>query len=154
MTPRVLVVFLAAVPCGCSSQADYLIDRAVLAAQAPQALDAIIPARRAADGQSAHVRLRALDLSSSTSVDLNTVRVLARARNPLVTAGSVLTWIGTAISLGGTFVAVAGKGRGDDGLFLIGGITALAAEPLMLTGTGLWIAGANRRPYEVQTPIP
>jgi hypothetical protein len=56
-----------------------------------------------------------------------------------------MVWIGTAISLAGTVIAIAGSGD----LRFAGEITALSAEPIMLTGTGLWIAGAARRPFEV-----
>ena len=72
--------------------------------------------------------------------------------NRMITAGSILTWIGTAVSLAGTVMVAVGKVQDSTPLFYAGGISALAAEPIMWTGTGLWIAGAMRRPYAVPPP--
>ncbi|MBL9044909.1 MAG: hypothetical protein JNM83_25095 [Myxococcales bacterium] len=72
--------------------------------------------------------------------------------NRMITAGSVLTWIGTAVSLAGTVMVAVGKVQDSTPLFYAGGISALAAEPIMWTGTGLWIAGAMRRPSEAPPP--
>ena len=72
--------------------------------------------------------------------------------NRMITAGSVLTWIGTAVSLAGTVMVAVGKVQDSTPLFYAGGISALVVEPIMWTGTGLWIAGAMRRPYAVPPP--
>lgn len=72
--------------------------------------------------------------------------------NRMITAGSILTWIGTAVSLAGTVMVAVGKVQDSTPLFYAGGISALAAEPIMWTGTGLWIAGAMRRPSEAPPP--
>src|SRR5207244_1442587 len=79
-----------------------------------------------------------------SSVDLHTTRgsgdqleVVARAPSKLVLAGSLLTWIGTAISLTGTVLFIAYRDGGDKYWAGIG--LAVSAEAVMWTGTGLWI---------------
>ena len=140
---------------GCVSHERYTVSRAELVTvaelraqgRAPQAIAAL----REQDGKAAAVRLSALRYDPNRLPNTELVSVEARAKNRLVTAGSVFTWVGTAISLFGTGLFAAGRLRSDDGLFLIGAVMSLSAEPIMWTGTGLWIGGALRRPYEVTT---
>lgn len=161
---RTLPVVLFALGAGCVSHERYLISRSELVAVAQartqgnadgngpdfvaDAMPASVPAVRVKDQKPVRVRTSALRFDPARLPDTEIVSIEARALNRMVTAGSVLTWIGTAISLVGTGLVAAGKLRGDDGLFAIGGVMALSAEPIMWTGTGLWIGGALRRPYE------
>lgn len=161
---RRLPIVLFALGTGCVSHERYLISRSELVAVAQArtqgnaegnppdgAVDTetgSVPAVRVKDQKPVRVRTRALRFDPARLPETELISIEARALNRMVTAGSVLTWIGTAISLVGTGLVAAGKLRGDDGLFVVGGVMALSAEPIMWTGTGLWIGGALRRPYE------
>ena len=143
-----LVVALGAA--GCTTHEAYLVERAPLVALARLPADAppaAVPAVRASDGRATFVRARALafDPLHADALPPGPSRVEARSLNRLIAAGSALTWIGTAISLAGTVVFAAG----GDALRLPGGLIALSAEPLMWTGTALWIVGALGHPAEV-----
>jgi hypothetical protein len=160
---RTLSFALIAVGAGCVSHERYLISRSELVAVAEQraagnadeSRSNSVPAVRQRDHKPVRVRKSALRYDVTRLPDTELVSIEARALNRMVTAGSVLTWIGTAISLIGTGLVAAGKLRGDDGMFVIGGALAIGAEPIMWTGTGLWIGGALRRPYEAPTwPAP
>lgn len=140
---------------GCTSQERYLIAHTELAAAKNASADTApvaVSATRERDRQPVYVKLSALQKETLVPHGDGTFVIVARAKNPMITAGSVLTWIGTAISLLGTSLVAVGKVQENTTLFYLGGISALSAEPLMWTGTGLWIAGAMRRPYEVTVP--
>ncbi len=113
-----------------------------------------IQAVRRSDGQSVWLRSAAIDWRTATAVPGAKLQVRASARNPAVTAGSTLTWVGTAISLVGSGLFLAGRVRGDEALFLAGSFTALAAEPIMWAGIGYWLAGTLRPPHESPSPGP
>jgi len=164
---RTLPFALLVVGAGCVSHERYLIRRSDLVAVAEQraagntegklpdsVADSVadsVPAVRKQDHKPVRVRASALRYDVARLPDTEIVSLEARAINRMVTAGSVLTWVGTAISLLGTGLVAAGKLRSDDRLFIVGGAMALSAEPIMWTGTGLWIGGALRRPYEAPT---
>lgn len=153
---RTLPFVLFTLGVGCVSHERYHISRSELVAvaqartqgNADENAPDSVPAVRVKDQKPVRVRTSALRFDPMRLPETEIVSIEARALNRMVTAGSVLTWIGTAISLVGTGIVVAGRLRGDDGLFAIGGVMALSAEPIMWTGTGLWIGGALRRPYE------
>jgi hypothetical protein len=155
----------------CTSHDRYLISRGELddwakksaAGQPP----AVLPAVRESDHKAVFVKTSALTLPPAPPAPLPdsapaavpaspaaVVPVQARAKNPMVTAGAVLTWVGTALSLIGTGVFIAGKVQGNNSLYYGGGIAAISAEPLMWTGTILWLLGAVRKPYEVRVSGP
>lgn len=113
-----------------------------------------IQAVRRSDGQSVWLRPAAIDWRTATAVPGAKLQVRASASNPALTAGSTLTWVGTAISLVGSGLFLAGRVRGDEALFLAGSFTALAAEPIMWAGIGYWLAGTLRPPYESPSPSP
>lgn len=73
------------------------------------------------------------------------VVVRSRRYSPVVTAGAVLTGVGSIISVAGTIVYFTSTGDTN----LAGGIVALSAEPMMLAGTLMWIFGILRPPQEV-----
>ena len=133
---------------GCASQERYLVTRQELDASLDGAAHPAIAATRQKDRQPVYVKVSTLQRQTLVPHGDGTFQIVARAKNPMITAGSVLTWIGTAISLVGTTLVAVGKVQDNTLLFYVGGISALSAEPLMWTGTGLWIAGAMRRPYE------
>lgn len=150
---------------GCYSHESYVLSRAQVDSLAqpdsqlqspPQAILAV----RESDHKSVWVKTDALRSAASAlnqqQLGLNTaaisVSIPVRAYSPKITAGAALTWIGTAISLVGTVLVAVGKIQDNSTLFYAGGISALAAEPLMWTGTGLWIAGALRPPFETTAP--
>lgn len=114
----------------------------------PAADPAWVPAVRRSDGRSVMLRSSAIDWRTATSAPGVPLLVRASAKNPVVTAGSTLTWVGTAVSLVGSGLFLAGRVRGDEALFLAGSFTALAAEPVMWAGIAYWLAGTMRPPYE------
>lgn len=159
-----------ALPCslllsvGCVSEERYVLSRSIgeqvgTAATAAQPMADSVPAVRERDRRPVFLKTSALQKDTLTAHGEDSFRIVARAPNRMITAGSVLTWVGTAISLVGTAVVIVGKVQDSTPLFYAGGITALSAEPIMGIGTGLWIAGALRLPFEVtkpaeQMPIP
>lgn len=139
---------------GCYSHDSYLLTREQVdaAAQEPAAA---IQAERVSDHKRVWVKTEALRQAASSASPQpasDLVSVSLRAYSPKISAGAALTWIGTGISLVGTVLVVVGKIQDNNPIFYAGGITALAAEPLMWTGTGLWIAGALRPPFETAAP--
>lgn len=77
--------------------------------------------------------------------------VRSRTAARRIVAGSALTWIGTALSLAGsiTFFATSDK---QPELHLASGVVAGVAEPIMITGTVLWILGALEPPPAPESP--
>lgn len=171
--PRLLLV--APLLAGCSTQDQYLVTTAQLAAlRSPTAAtpvpgaiapdpeaDAAIAAQRRGDGQPVWLRRSAIDVSSATPAPTtrgepasggDRVLVRARAYSPALTAGATLTWVGTGISLIGSGLFLAGRIRGDNGLFLAGSFTALTAEPVMWAGIVYWLAATLRPAQEVAAP--
>lgn len=135
---------------GCVSQDRYVIQHEDLARiTAASQPGALVSAVRTADRKPVQVKISALQHETIAPYGDGTFQVVAKAKNRIITAGSVLTWTGTAISLIGTAIFAVGNVRDDQALFYLGGISALSAEPLMWAGTGLWIYGAMRPPYEV-----
>ncbi len=129
---------------GCMSHESYSIALQPLAEAQALASDArahaAIPAIRLHDGHAVYL--------SGTRIDATTtspVTIVAPSR--LVKAGVILTLVGTAISLAGSGLYFFGAGRTR----LAGEILAPGAEPLMISGTILWIVGALRPPGELGT---
>ncbi|HMY60045.1 MAG TPA: hypothetical protein PK472_17405 [Pseudomonadota bacterium] len=147
---------------GCVSSERYILDRTAAEQLAPnvvppdermspQGLD-YVAAVREKDRRPVFVKTSALRKDTLTPLSPDSFRIEARGYNRLVTAGSILTWVGTAVSLAGTVIVAVAKREDNTPLFYAGGITALAAEPMMWTGTGLWIYGALRLPFEKNPP--
>lgn len=155
----------------CSTQDLYLVPTAALSppptveqpsAPPPSAAPAeAVAAQRVGTGQPVWIRRSAIEPGSRLAVLSPSVpsgggpalsRVRARAYSPAVTAGATLTWVGTAVSLVGSGLFLAGRVRGDNGLFLAGAFTALAAEPVMWAGIVYWFAGTLRPAQEVAAP--
>lgn len=144
---------------GCYSHERYLLDTATLAgAQRLSAADrsrAILPAHRVENDKAVHVRLSTLQLDQAKPFDNTHVAVPSHTLNKMVTAGSIMTWTGSAISVAGTiaFAIFGGNIHHQDAL--TAGLVALSAEPIMLTGTVLWILGqTSHRPEETKLGNP
>jgi len=142
----------------CTTRATYLVapDDLRRAAEPPpdERRRLAVPARRTDDLAPAYVRAASLPLVPPAEPPHpdGSVIVESAETNRMIVAGNWLTWVGTAISLVGTGFFVAGIDRDtqqERDFFLAGGLTALSAEALMWTGTGLWIAGTKRRPQEL-----
>jgi hypothetical protein len=73
------------------------------------------------------------------------MRIVSRTHSDTVTQGSALTWVGTPISVAGTLMIILGSGA----IKGAGYAMAVSAEPLMITGTVLWIIGLMKHPQEV-----
>jgi hypothetical protein len=131
--------------CGCTITDRYVLDAdTARRAQVLQSTrDEPVPATR--QGKPVLVRSSALDFRDARASG-NSVEVKARARSPMMTAGSTLTWIGTAISVAGTVLFFA---YGDFDKHWAGAGLALSAEAVMWTGTALWIVAAGKHPQEV-----
>ena len=151
--------------CGCTITDRYVLDAdtARRAQTLPPASDEPIPATR--QGKPVLVRSSTLDFRDARVTERgerserkrgnaepvarpsqNSVEVKARARSPMMTAGSTLVWIGTAISVAGTVLFFA---YGDFDKHWAGAGLALSAEAVMWTGTALWIVAAGKHPQEV-----
>jgi hypothetical protein len=140
---------------GCTSRHEYDFAPGVLeraAALPPEARErTAVPARLPTSGRAVHVRVSALpaEVLAAPLPGRRTVRV----ETPLLTAAVVLTCVGSVVSVVGsaiffaTWNAPAGTPSGD--LHLGGGISALAAEPLMWAGTILWPLALMRPRHEV-----
>jgi hypothetical protein len=102
-----------------------------------------VPATR--QGRPVLVRGSTLEIDDA-ALSGNSLEVKSRAPNRMMTAGSALTWIGTAISVAGTVLFL---GFSDFDKHWAGAGLALSAEAVMWTGTGLWIGGAGRHPQEL-----
>lgn len=137
---RLLLALLLATT-GCTVGHLYTVEPAALAGAADP-----LPAVRVKDGAS--VQLRAADVvRSSAQPDGARLRVKTRRYSPMITAGSILTWIGSAVSVTGTVMFLA-TSTGD--VHTAGLIIAPSAEPMMITGTVLWIVGLLRHPEEIR----
>jgi non-ribosomal peptide synthetase component F len=146
---RVAAIGLVVAASGCTTAGEYLVERdslvAARAAASRTDADAVAPATRTSDGK--RVMLRTSAIVAEAPEGESRVRVRAEAPAPLVTAGSILTWIGSGISIAASGWFFFGP-RATDGVsdptHLAAGILAAAAEPIMITGTALWIVGTMR----------
>jgi hypothetical protein len=130
--------------CGCTISDRYRISdedaRRVRAMTPEERAATAVPATR--DGKPTWVRASALDFSDADA----SKGVRARTRSPMMTAGSTLTWIGTAISVAGTVLFFTFS---DGDKHWAGAGVALSAEAVMWTGTALWIVAAGKHAGEV-----
>jgi hypothetical protein len=78
------------------------------------------------------------------------VRVAARRYSGMVTAGSILTWVGSAVSVAGSVLYFTAGG----GWRVAGAAMAGAAEPVMMTGTVLWVVGGLKHADEIPSGRP
>ena len=129
---------------GCVTSREYVVDGAALQSGAE-----IVPGARVKDGLAVGVRAWTVDRASATDVGGGRVKVTARAFNRKLVAGSVLTWIGSAISITGTAFLVASWNSGGP-LYAAGWALAPTAEPIMIAGTVLWILALKRPPMETR----
>ncbi len=81
------------------------------------------------------------------SYDPRTSEIRAGRKSSRLLAGHLLTWIGTAISLTGNALFIAYYGQNNAQYYAGIGLTA-SAEPLMITGTILWILALRLHPAE------
>jgi hypothetical protein len=137
------IIFLS----GCTLHARYQLDadlaRRVQALPIEGRATTAVPATH--KGKPLLVRGSALDFHDAVASG-NSLTVKAHAPSRMMTAGSALTWIGTAISVTG---AVLFFGFSDFDKHWAGAGLALSAEAVMWTGTGLWIAAAGKHAGEV-----
>ncbi|HEY7955173.1 MAG TPA: hypothetical protein VII38_07760 [Polyangia bacterium] len=83
-----------------------------------------------------------LTLGSGCATTRSTTR--SAYQRPMVKAGIALTAIGSAISIAGTILYFSTSGDPHT----TGLILAPSAEPLMITGTVLWVVGLIRAPHD------
>lgn len=151
---RATLLLTLALTLGCVSRHEYDFAPGVLeraAALPPAARERTAVPARSPSGRAVHVRVSALPAEALDAPRPG--RHAARVKNPMLTAAVVLTCVGSVISVVGSVIffatwdAPAGTPSGD--LHLGGGISALAAEPLMWAGTILWPLALMRPPHEV-----
>jgi len=140
MMRLVLVLALA----GCVTSREYVVDGAALSSGAQ-----LLPGVRARDGRAVSVQAWTVDRASAADAGQGQVRVRARAFNRKLVAGSVLTWVGSAISIAGTAMLVATWNSGGP-LYTTGWVMAPTAEPIMIAGTVLWILALKHPPMEAR----
>lgn len=138
----------------CVVHGDYRVgwvDVAAVATRSPEErAHAAVAAERTGDHRPVFVRadlLRDVQPVSENSAD--GARARAAAPAPEVTAGAVLTCVGSVLSVTGTLGYLLLRDGPHDDAALGFGITTLIAEPLMIVGTVLWIHGLVRPPQEV-----
>lgn len=117
--------------------------------------DAVVPALREESGKPVFVLASALRFDEARPAKEERVRVPSLAFSRMITAGSVLTWVGTGLSLLGTALFAAyGFDPGSRG-GLASASVALSGEAPMIVGTILWIlGGSTHRPEEVPSGSP
>lgn len=153
-TPASLVLACASLLCGtgCTIRDRYLIDRTALVSLAalPEAEreGRKVPAVREQDGKRTLLRGDRIPLAPSAWVT-DPVSVGTRVPAPMITAGAVLTVIGSILSIAGTSAWLATRNSGHDDVSngMLG--VSIAAEPIMLSGTLLWVFGTLAHPTEV-----
>ena len=110
-----------------------------------------VPAQREKDGRPVYVRADALPAPADPDVPAEAfLRITTRRYSPMVTAGAVLTVIGSVVSVAGSI----GFFTADGSLGTTFGLLALSAEPPMIIGSVLWVLGLHRRPQEVRPDLP
>lgn len=141
---------------GCRLQERYLVDRQTLvelqAKGEAQRAAQVVPAVRERDGKRVGVQGDALPLAPSAWLT-DPVSVRTSAPAPMVTAGAVLTVVGSILSIGATSTWLATRNSGRDALSDTALGLTISAEPIMITGTVLWILGTLRRPQEAPLPV-
>jgi hypothetical protein len=150
VTPRTRSALLVLALCasGCWVKHAYLLDPPELARASTLPIGDTVAATREKDGQAVRVRVETLKPETARPAGAR-VRVVSAAHSRMVLAGSLLTWIGSAISIAGTVMALATH---DGDVHTAGLVLAPSAEPLMITGTVLWVVGAIRHPQEAGAP--
>jgi hypothetical protein len=137
---------------GCSVSVPYIATPTIL----PQvtSLPPEEQERTAKDLKPVYVRasalMPALQLQPGAASSAGPVLLPTRRYSPMVTAGVVLTSIGSALSVAGTVLFFANGGAYRSA----GGPVALSGEPPMILGTVLWIMGIMRPPQEVPAGRP
>jgi hypothetical protein len=90
--------------------------------------------------------VRADSITPAPGVTGDAVPVSASVPSTMITAGSVLVWLGSAMSVVGTALFFASESPTPH---WTGAGLAAGGEPLMIVGTALWIVGVLKRPQEV-----
>lgn len=163
---RLAVAALILAASGCYVSDRYLIGEPqlaqVVALPVGERAAVAVPAVRARDGKPVFVRADALPAPVAVVVPAAVAvpvaqspapgqrLVTARRYSPMVTAGAVLTCIGSVVSVAGSI----GFFAGDEPLRRAFGLLALSAEPPMIVGSVLWVLGLNRRPQEARPDQP
>jgi hypothetical protein len=109
----------------------------------------VVPAVREKNGQAVQLRAATVEMKTATPQADGRVRVRSAVKSRFVTAGAVLTLVGSGISIAGGLIFFIGLARNDSTLMNIGYGLAPSAEPMMITGTVMWVVGLRRHPQEI-----
>ena len=135
--------------CACSVGDRYVIAPETLASMQslPVARQGriIAPAQRAKDGRPANVRVSAFVLSAASPRYDGQIQIPTRMTSHRLKIANALVWTGTPPSIAGLLMIILGRGA----VRWSGVALAAAAEPVMITGTVLWVKAANAHPQEL-----
>lgn len=135
--------------CGCSVGDRYIVAPETLASiralSTAQREHTAAPAQRAKNGLGAEVRVSTFALAEARPRPDGQTEVPTRMPSRRLKLANALVWAGTPASIAGLLMVIIGRGAVRwSGLAL-----AAAAEPVMITGTVLWVKGANAHPQEL-----
>jgi hypothetical protein len=121
---------------------------AVTALPKPERWHTAAPARRQMGDVIANVRVSELSEREAIVRPDGEVAVPSRSYSRKILIGSTLVWIGTPLSIAGLLMTILGHGHTID-VRWAGIPIAAGAEPIMISGTVLWVQGARAHPQEL-----
>ena len=146
---RACAVLLVVLGSGCTVGDRYLVApqtwSAVTAMPQPERWHVAAPATRAHGGQAVEVRASELSVKEAVVREGGVVAVPSRTHSRRIVVGSTLVWIGTPLSIAGLCMVIFGR----NAVRWAGIPIAAVAEPLMISGTVLWVQGARAHPQEL-----
>lgn len=135
--------------CACSVGDRYVVQPDTLAALRALSLaqreHTAAPVRRVRDGDAADVRASAFALAESSPRSDGSIEVPTRMPSHRLVVANALVWTGTPPSIAGLLMIIFGRGA----VRWSGIALAAAAEPVMISGTVLWVKEANAHPQEL-----
>ena len=135
--------------CACSVGERYVVAPETLASIQALSMEqrehTAAPAQRAKDRRFATVRASTFALAEAKPDIDGQVLMQTRMPSHRLKLANALVWAGTPPSIAGLLMIIIGRGAVRwSGLAL-----AAAAEPVMITGTVLWVKAANAHPQEL-----
>ena len=141
--------FLACGLCACSVGDRYVVQPEMLesirALSPAEREHTAAPAHRAHQGEAAEVRASAFVLAEAAPRADGTVVIPTRLPSRRLVLANALVWAGTPPSIAGLLMIILGRGA----VRWSGIALAAAAEPVMISGTVLWVKAANAHPQEL-----
>lgn len=138
-----LLAFLPSLTC-CYLQRTYQVDAPVAEQITANTAPPRVSALREGDQRPVTIKTKTVVRDSVRAISDTRAVVTTRALGKMTTAGIVLTFAGTALSLvgSGLFFGTSGTSR------TVGAVLAGAGEAPMISGSVLWVLGLRRYPAE------